>query len=161
MPSFITNSQFLVRFDYRWVAKNVLDDGTAPSLASLQDPLTSAGSVLASFIEESSDDVMAAAAIGKRYTLDDVTTYGGALLNRLTGDPTMCKILKRRGRATEDDKSLSQPYAEALQYLELLRRGERIFYAVPNVPEAGLPGTATMCPSPLCSQVLISQNERI
>jgi len=146
MTPFITNSQFLVRYDGRWVGKNVLDDGTAASVASLASPLTPGGMVLEQFIEEASEDVMAAAAVGARYSTSDLVTYGGQLLVRIVSDLTMGKILKRRARALTDEKMLSGPYDEALQYLEQLRRGERIFFAVPDVPEAGLPDTAPMNP---------------
>ena len=146
--SFVTNTAFLTRYDYRWIAKNITDTGVAASLTALQNEATGPGLTLQTLIEEASEMVMAAAAVGARYSLADLTTYGGSLLVRIVCDLTMGLVLKRRGRPTEDAESLSQPYAEALEYLELLRRGERIFYAVPDVPEAGLPGTATMEPTP-------------
>lgn len=155
MAAFITNADFFVRYDWRWVAKQVLDGTSAsasaapPGLAELQATGTPAGSVVYTLIQEASDLVLAAATIGGRYSPADVTTYGGTLLQRITADLTMGLILKRRATATADLEKLFKPYAEALEYLELLRRGERIFYAVPGVtPEAGIPGTATMIPQP-------------
>lgn len=144
MPTFITNSQFLVRYDARWVGKNITDTGVAATQAEMIDPLSGPGSVIAAFTAEASEIVMAAAAVGARYSEADLTTYGGQLLVRIVSDLTMGLILKRRARATQDAEALSQPYAEALEYIEQLRRGERIFFNVPDVPEAGLPGTADM-----------------
>lgn len=161
MISFCSNSQFLLRYDGRWVGKNVLDDGTAATVADLADPLTTGGAVLAAFIAEASEDVMAAAAVGARYSVDDISTYGGSLLVRIVSDLTMGKILKRRARAVTDEKSLSGPYDEALAYLEQLRRGERIFYAVPDVPEAGLPGSTPMNPITLNGVPIITSQGTI
>lgn len=152
MPTFISNTDFLKRYDWRWVAVNVLDGSTAttsatpPTLAQLQDDTSASGSVLKTLIDDASDMVLAAALIGARYSVDDVTTYGGNLLLRIVSGLTVGLILKRRNRATPDQESLSADYAEALEYLENLRQGDRIFYAVPNVPEAGLPATASMSP---------------
>lgn len=162
MPSFVTNSRFCSRYDWRWIAKNLLDGPTAatsdppPTLAELQGP-TGAGAVLALLIEDASDMVMGAAAIGNRYTLADLTTYGGTLLERITSDLTMGLVMKRRARPSDDSEALAKPYAEALDYLEKLRQGERIFYAVPGVPEAGLPEVASMAPVSGVNPPLVSQ----
>lgn len=146
MIPFVTNPEFLVRFDWRWVSKNVLDDNTAATKDQLEDPLDDGGEVLAAFLAESSEDLMAASAVAARYSEDDIRTYGGELAKRIVCNLTMGKILQRRGRALTDEDALSKPFAEAMAYLEQLRRGERIFFAVPLVPEAGLPGTANMIP---------------
>lgn len=155
--SFVTNTAFLQRYDWRWIAKNTTDTGVAASLTDLQNENSAPGGILQTFLDEASEMVMGAAAVGARYSQDDLTIYGGSLLVRIVCDLTMGLVLKRRGRPTEDAESLSQPYAEALEYLELLRRGERIFFNVPDVPEAGLPGTATMEPTPGIDPPTISQ----
>ncbi len=66
-------------------------------------------------------------------------------------------ILERRGRAVEDFARLTASYNRAAARVEDLRRGERIFWAIPRIPEAGLPGTAAMqqCP-PLHGPPLIT-----
>ena len=150
MQPFLDNTSFLIRYDWRWVAKNVTDGTTltnnvAATLSELQGA-TGGGAVLATLITEASELVMAASAVGARYTEDDLRTYGGSLLTRIVADLTMGLVLKRRGRALTDEDELSKPYAEALEYLEQLRRGERIFWNVPDVPEAGLPATSSMEP---------------
>lgn len=124
MPiTFITNAQFLVRYDRRWVGKNMLDDGMAATEADLLDTGTVAGARLEQLIQEASELVMAAGAVGARYSVNDLVTYGGQLLVRIVSDLTVGLILKRRARALTDENELSGPYAEAMGYLEQLRRG--------------------------------------
>lgn len=166
---FITNEVFLKRYDWRWVAKNVLDGATAntsaalPTKADLEDEDTEAGSVLYECIFDASEMVMAAAAVGARYTVEDLMPSGdypggGRLLRRIVADLTMGFILQRRGRAIADEQSLSGPYNEAVAYVEQLRRGERIFFQVPDVPEAGLPDVAAMDPIPGLNSQLLTQD---
>lgn len=149
---FVTNDQFLVRYDWRWVAKNVLDvqygAGTpaAATRAQLIDESSEAGTVVYECLFEASEMVVAAAAVGARYTVVELLEAGGRLLTRIVSDIGIGLILKRRGRAITDEKELSGPYGEAMAYLEQLRRGERIFFMVEDVPEAGLPDTASMEP---------------
>ncbi len=159
---FVTNAQFFVRYDWRWVAKNVLDisPGTglvaAATLAQLLDTSSVAGTVVYECLFEASEMLVAAAAVGARYTVEELVAAGGRLLIRVVCDLCVGLILKRRGRAVTDENALSQPYNEALGYLEALRRGERIFFMVPAVPEAGLPESASMNPIPGIDPPLIT-----
>lgn len=167
MTSFVSNSEFLIRYDGRWVGKNVLDTGSAANVAELADATSPGGLVLKALLEEASEYVMGAAAVGARYSETDlrpnslvVPPYpgGGALLTRIVCDIAMGLSLKRRGRAISDYKALSASYDEAMEYLELLRRGERIFFDIPDVPEAGLPTTANMNPIPGIDPPLLTQS---
>jgi len=157
---FATNAQFLDRHDGRWVAKNMLDDGTAPTVAQLADTGSAAGARLEALITDASEKLMAAASVGARYTVDDLVTYGGNLVISITCDLAIGPILKRRGRAVENYEKYSAAYTEACDYIEQLRRGERIFFAVPNVPEAGLPASADMAPNLLNPPNIASQAGR-
>lgn len=158
MSLFVTNAQFLSRFDWRWVAKNVSDTGavavpppvTAATLATYAEltGATGIGATLNQLITDAEELVMGAACVAARYSQADLLTYGGNLLARIVCGLTIGLVVQRRGRAVADDKEYSQPYTEALDYLEQLRRGERIFFAVPNVPEAGLLSTAPLIPVP-------------
>lgn len=155
MTPFLTNTQFLDRVDWRWVAKNILDSATVssssatpPTYSELIDTGSTAGARLEQLITDASEKLMAAAAVGARYTEDDVRTHGGNLVLSIVSGLSVGPILQRRVRATSDESSLNLMYTEALDYIEQLRRGERIFFAVPNVPEAGLPGHPTMNPLP-------------
>lgn len=149
MTPLLTNAQLFNYVDSRWVAKNLLDDGTAASLADMLDTGTVAGARLEILITAASEKLMSAAAIGARYSETDVRTYGGELSRSITAGLSMGPVLHRRGRAVTDYAKLSAQYDEAEAYIEQLRRGERIFFAVPDVPEAGLPASADMGPNPL------------
>jgi hypothetical protein len=111
---------------------------------------------LQSLILDASEKLMAAAAVGARYTETEVRTYGGNLLLSIVSSLAIGPILNRRNRALSDEAALSKAYDEAVAFVESLRRGERIFFAVPNVPEAGLSESASMAPAsgmpPLISQ---------
>lgn len=157
MPAFITTADLIVRYDHRWIGQNITDNGIPATEAEVLS-----STKLNAFIEEASEAVMGAAAVGDRYSLSDLTTYGGVLLKRIVCDLVIGAILKRRVRANKDNEAFTTAYEEALNYLELLRRGERIFYAVPNVPEAGLPSTVNLAPTPAASgSPLITDNVRI
>lgn len=165
---FITNEQFFSMNDWRWVAKQVLDDGSAATLTALLDPTTIAGGIVQSFIAQASEMTMSAAAVGDRYNTqnnpllppiaNDLALYGGTLLVRIVGDLTMGLILKRRARGAKDQEALTLAYTEALGYLEQMRQGERIFFMVPGVPEAGLTATQPMTPGPGLGPPLITNN---
>jgi len=166
MTPFVTNRQFLQRYDGRWVGQNILDDNSAASIASLQIVSTEAGTRLQSILSEASEMVMSAAAVGARYTERDLRDRpndsppyvgGGDFLVRIVCNIAMGLVLMRRGRALSDENALSGPYNDAMAQLELLRRGERIFFNVPGVPEAGLPSTASMAPRPGIDPPLITQ----
>jgi hypothetical protein len=171
MKPFITQAEFLSRYDWRWVAKQVLDTNTSATESELKSD-TGGGAILKLFLSEASEMVMGAAAVGDRYNAqanpnlpplaNDLAIYGGALLARIVSDLTMGLILKRRARGAKDQEGLTAAYEEALEYLEQMRRGERIFFAVPNVPQAGLPTTETMSP-PIGrpGAPIISNNTRI
>lgn len=156
MPSFITTADLVAAYDYRWIGQNITDTGVPATEAQVL-----ASTKLAGFIEEASEQIMGACAVAARYSLSDLETYGGALLRRITCDLVMGLILKRRVRANKDNEAFTAAYEEALNYLEQLRRGERIFYAVPNVPEAGLPATENLAPPLSIGPPLITDNVRI
>lgn len=153
----LSAEQFFTYHDYRWVAKNMLDAGSPASLADMIDSGTTSGARIAEFIEMGEGQLFAATAIGDRYSVDDVVLYGGALARWIVANITIGPVLGRRDRAVTDEKKLSLQFELAQEYLEQLRRGERIFALVPNVPEAGLPGTATMLPLPGVNPPLITQ----
>lgn len=149
MTPFISNTDFFNYVDSRWVAKNLLDDGTAPTLATMTNTSTPAGARLLVLITCAAEELMSAAAVGARYTENDLRTYGGEMVKQINAGLALGPILERRNRAVTDSKELSATYDRAADRVEQLRRGERIFFAVPNVPEAGLPESASMAPPPL------------
>lgn len=166
MDSFITASQLFDRIDWRWVAKNILDGTSAstssapPSLADLLDTNTVAGARLYQLTLDASETLMGAAAVGARYTVNDLVNYGGNLLVSTVAGLTVGPILSRRARAVSDEDALNAMYTQAVNYVEQLRRGERIFFQVPDVPQAGLPESADMAPGPLSAPNLTAQASR-
>ena len=167
MAPFCSNAAFLVRYDWRWVGKQILDNNSAATeVQCLSSPVVTA------FLTEASEMVMSAAAVGDRYNTqknpslppiaNDLAVYGGTLLTRIVSDLTMGLILKRRARGAKDEEALGLPYVQALEYLEQMRQGERIFFMVPGVPEAGLPAHAPLsAPLGYHGPELISNNSRI
>lgn len=166
MDSFINATQLFDRVDWRYVAKNILDGTSAststapPSLADLLNVSTVAGARLYQLMKDASEKLMGAAAIGARYTVDELIQYGGNLLVSTVAGLTVGPILSRRARAVSDEKALNAMYTEAVEYVEQLRRGERIFFQVPDVPQAGLPESANMAPGPLSPPNLTAQASR-
>ena len=159
MGQILTNSDFLDYHDWRWVSKNLLDTNpaTAAQLADLLDESSPAGSRLARFITRAEEMLFAACVVGDRYAPADVILYGGELAKGIVADLAIGPVLTRRDRAASDQQALSLAYSAAMDYLEQLRRGERVFFAVPDVPQAGLPGTTTMLPTPGVNPMLITQ----
>lgn len=158
MIPFVSNAEFFLRYDGRWVGKNILDDGTAATIAEMTavasiDPVTGditynnlSGQRVKVLAQDASEELMSAAAVGARYTEEQLREYGGNLLLSIVSGLMLGPILQRRGRAVDDFESLSASYTLARTRVEELRRGERIFFNVPDVPEAGLPTTATTDP---------------
>lgn len=160
MPVYlITNDVLLEYFDQRVVGKNLLDTdpGTVATYAQMINTSTTAGARLQRLIGAASEMLLAAACGQARYSLEDIQTYGGSLRDWIVANLAMGPVLARRDRPAEDEDALSLAYKRALDYIDQLQKGERIFYAVPNVPEAGLPGTASMCPTPGVQKPLWTQ----
>ena len=147
MFTFLTNIQFFIFFDWRWVAQNLYDlskgqllpsDGGYADLSSQAGlPPYNAGLTLATLCGAASEELMSAAAIGARYQRSDLTQYGGNLVVKVAAALVAGSVLGRRVRATDIDKLYGAAYESAQGMLEALRRGERIFDAVPNVEAAG------------------------
>ena len=144
----LSASQFFDYHDYRWVAKNMLDAGVPASLADMLDSSTTAGRRVAEFIDAAEGELFAATAIGDRYSVPDVVTYGGALARRIVANLAVAPALDRRDRAVSDQQKLSAAVNWAKGFVEQLRQGDRIFALVPDVPEAGLPGPQDLTPRP-------------
>jgi hypothetical protein len=130
---------------------------TAAQLNDLLDPTTVSGARVAEFINVGEDMLFGATVIGDRYSVQDVVQFGGALARWIVAYLTIGPVLGRRTRAVTDEQFLSLNYTRAENYVESLRRGERVFYRVPFVPEAGLPGTTPQAPIPGVNPQLITQ----
>jgi hypothetical protein len=137
--------------------------GTPPNNATYN---TVAGGRLQQLTGDASEMLMSAASVAARYLPTDllpnyaITPFypgGGNLMISIVCGLTFGPVLKRRGRATKDWENLSAAYAEAMGYIEQLRKGDRIFSLVPNVPQAGLPAQQNMLPVPGINPPLLTQ----
>lgn len=157
--AFITAAQFLNRYDARRVGDLVGDTGTRVDAGTL---LTDTN--LATILADASAFITAACRVSDRYSYDDLNNlattspYGPTayLLHRLTADLAMGLLLKRRAYAADDIAKQCPAYVEALQYIQLLREGERIF-DTDGQAEAGLPEHEQFNLNPVDSPPLSTQ----
>lgn len=138
MPSYLTGNQFLLAYDARRVGELLSDTGTPIVSGSIpSDP------VLIEMINQAESMVNLATRVGDRYQTSDLVSLAadaiaGGTLRRLVADLAWGLLNKRRGISASDLGTMAPGYGEALQTLELLRLGERIF-DLPEAAEAGLP----------------------
>lgn len=141
--AFLTASEFLDFYDARTVAGRLLDDGRDAAAIDMLDSTSTAGRRLALVVQVGEERVLAAVRVGNRYTVLELQALvdGGTagLLKSLIAHVAFGELLKRRALPADKFAALAPAYAEAEDYLQLLREGNRIFDDVPNVPEAGLP----------------------
>jgi hypothetical protein len=158
MAQYATAAKLLELYDSRRIGQMVSDSGTVPNAAAL---LTN--QIVASMLAAASDEVLAAAAVGNRYTAADLDTLaagtdaGARLIQSITCHIAFGLLVNRRGYAADEFSNLVPMWKWAQDYLTLLRKAERIFPGVPDVPEAGLPDTATTVPRPGINPPRITQ----
>lgn len=136
--AYATGAELVVRYDARRIAQLVADDGQQVASGSV-----AAHAVVEALLEDATAAINSAVYVGKRYVAADLssglTASGGYLLKRLCCDLAFGYLVARRGLAADEVGKLAPRYAEALQYLDLLRQGERIFdTADGSHAEAGL-----------------------
>lgn len=155
MSQFITNTELTYHIDYRRIGDLLTQDNERASLATITDSSSSSGAIVLLMIQTASEQIVAAATVGNRYTrdiLDNLAATGTGsafLLKRLTAMLTFGLLVSRRALPPEQVAAMAPEFQAAQEYLELLRRGDRIFFDVPDVAEAGLPTTASMTPTAL------------
>lgn len=142
--SFASAAQFTVAYDNRATRESLSDTGVPVTGDLANDPN------LLQLLEESSEMILSACEVGARYNKDDLdalaaSTTVGFLLRRLTIDLTHGLVVSRRGRAAADVTRLSPRYALALQMLDQLAAGKRLFPGIAGDThaKAGLPETVT------------------
>lgn len=159
--AYLTPSQFVARYDSRRVCQLISDSGTPASVSDLTTNGTAANLVLMQLILEASSLIDAACSVGKRYSRSDLealidtetaTLASGsatqdeknasikkvALLHRLCADLTWGNLIARRGFAAEAIREQAPMYEGALNMLEQLYQGARVFDLDVN-QQAGVP----------------------
>jgi hypothetical protein len=144
--AYITAAQFTRLYDSRRVCQLLADTGTPVAAADL-----AADETLADLLAVASEQIAAAALVGKRYSVDQLaalaaSTTTGFLLRKLTADLAYASLVARRGQGAADLDRLCPAYADALRQLEALRLGATLFPGIPNDThgDAGLPQTVDL-----------------
>lgn len=122
MASYATPSDLADRFDARTLRDLASDTGEAVA------DITSDPHALVA-LADASGRVDAAVLVGGLYTTDqlgDLTGNSLALLKRLVCDLAMCYMMSRRPERYGSE-ALAAMHKAADEYLELLRKGERLF----------------------------------
>lgn len=149
MAQFATGADMLIYYDRRRLSELVSDTGSP-----VPPEQVAANAVLAAMLVAASDEILAAAGVGKKYTESDLNTLssastgGGPLLRMLTCHLAWGQLVNRRALAATDQQSLTPMWKWCQEYLTLVRNGERVFGGVPDVLDAGLPTTKEMAPTP-------------
>lgn len=121
--AYATPQDLLNRYDARRIADLVSDSGQR-TLAPQSSP------VVAACLDDASGAVDAACRVAQRYTSADLAGLTGnanALLVRLVCDLAFGMLVARRGYTANDAAVMAPREKSALEMLEALRRGERIF----------------------------------
>lgn len=143
--AYCTVAQFTANYDSRRVCSLLSDSGSPVTVNDLDT-----NAVLIQLLEEASEEVAAAALVGKRYTTAQLTALGssttsGFLLRRLVSDITFALVVSRRGQGAADIERLCPRHREALRQLDLLRSGIEIFPGIDDThAEAGLPASVNL-----------------
>ena len=137
--SYATPTQFLMFKDYRLIGDLVLDTGVrATSSALLTDDNVQ------NALNWASGEIESACLTGDKYTVADLQALTGmsqALLQGLVCDLAFWKLLTRR----YPTMAVTEEYRAAMEKLEKLRFGERIF-ALQAQGDAGLPNDSEYTP---------------
>jgi phage gp36-like protein len=134
--AYATSADFVARFDIRDVAQWVSDTGSPVSQASITTTPFNANLLAA--LADASGMVESACFVSDRYTPNDLTILNGnslALLKRIVCGLAVGMLIERRPFL---DREPPKVYEQALEWLDRLRKGERIF-ALQEAGDAGNP----------------------
>ena len=158
----LTAEQFVFYNDMNRVRELLSDD---PDGEPIEEAQLDSDQTLEEMINSAEQEVMSACQVGKRYSIEDlvslskdkaggtVTLSGGiysvsggttidgvgAKLRRLVAKIAWGQLVERKGFTGSEFAKMAPGYKTAMADLEQLRLGERIFWSVTGVPEAGLP----------------------
>lgn len=158
----VDGDDLVARYDRRRLADLVADAGARVDPTTVEDNAN-----VAVAIDDAVDLLYSAVRVGSRYTADDlraepapaVNDEGKPLVKRLVCDLAFGLLNARRGYAADEMQRLAPRYFEAMQMLELLRRGERILDSDAHAA-AGLPGSERFRPLGSGTPSLLSDAHR-
>jgi len=119
----VTYQDVIKRYDLRLVLRLCFDDEERHL-----EPELSGNAVMSSALEDAKGAVQGALEVANIYRaedLDKLTPSSASLFKRLVCDKAMCLLYKRRGQ--ESSESVSKANEEVEEYLDRLRKGERLF----------------------------------
>jgi len=134
--AYATATDLTARFDWRIIADLVSDDGSQVSEGSLasDDKVDAA-------LDDASGRIESALTVARIYSTTDLAALTGnslAMLKRITCELAMTFLIGRRQEKFLDP-SLAAVEEKAEQYLDRLRKGERLFGGQDEAQGAGLP----------------------
>lgn len=157
--AFVSNTQFLTRYDSRTVAQLVSDTGTPAGSLSTDANLQQA-------LEDATGEILMSALKGGRYSEADLLALlvadgsgnisrTGNYLQRLTCDLAFYYLVLRRGNDVDE-----YPQAEkAAKQLEALERGEKVF-GVQDAIDAGVAQSPAISIQTIENENYIQENIR-
>lgn len=134
MAAYASSSDLSARFD-ETIIKDLASDSGEPVVDISSDAKVSAA------LDDSSGRIDAAVLVAGIYAVTDLTALTGnslALLKRLTCELAMCDLMRRR-QDPEVYEKLAFMKKDVEDYLDRLRKGERLFGAVDDAIGAGKP----------------------
>jgi hypothetical protein len=143
--AFLTNQEFLNRYDVRTIGDLLGDVGSRQS-----STVVLASTVLTEFAQEASGEVEAAIYRGQRYTRADIAALAGnslAYLKRLVADKMLANMLNRR---PDPNRPIPPNVLQSLEVIEALANGFRIF-SMDGAADAGKEVRRANYPLPLVS----------
>lgn len=158
----VDGDDLVARYDRRRLADLVADAGTRVDPSTVEDHAN-----VAVAIDDALAMLLSAVRVSSRYTADDLRAEpppaandeGKSLVKRIVCDLAFGLLNSRRGYAADEMQRLAPRYFEALQQLELLRRGERILDSDTHAA-AGLPGSEPFRPLGSSTPSLLSDAHR-
>lgn len=142
MPAYATPADMMLRYDIRRISNLVSDSGNPVASGSL-----SSNTNLLGLIKDASNRVLMACRVANRYLQSDLDSIyddsdRNSSLIRLVCDLTFGYLVSRRGLAINEVYAQAPLYKDAMDMLEQLRIGVRVFDDSPpdgtDAPTAGV-----------------------
>jgi len=134
--AYASSSDLSARFDVRIISDLASDDGTQIT----EDALATNSKVVAA-LADASGRIDSALTVARIYSTADLAALTGnslALLKRITCELAMAFLIGRRQEKFLDE-AIARVEQKSEEYLDRLRKGERLFGGSEEAKDAGLP----------------------